>query len=105
MNGTNNPTATTTDIIRRTERSSSITSSTSTATGTHIPLPGTSPSKDSFLNYFFGGASRTDRPALGHIERQQQHQEQTFTNNIEGELESHFGNNVRIYLPLIKTIS
>ncbi|KAI7849538.1 dynamin-A [Circinella umbellata] len=91
MNGINNPTMTT-DTIRRTERSSSITSTTSTTAGSHIPLPGTSPSKDSFLNYFFGGASRTDRPVLGPNERHQQ-QQNTFTNNMDGELESHFGNN------------
>ncbi|KAI8144758.1 Dynamin central region-domain-containing protein [Fennellomyces sp. T-0311] len=70
---------------QRTERSLSVTSSTASAS---------SPSKDSFLNYFFGGAGRTDRPALGPNDKQTPHT--SLSSEIEGELGSHFTNNLAL---------
>ncbi|KAI9484415.1 putative dynamin-like GTPase Dnm1 [Zychaea mexicana] len=74
------------DPMRRTERSLSVTSSTTGASAS-------SPSKDSFLNYFFGGAARTDRPALSGAHDKQHAHPMSLATEIEGELESHFANN------------
>lgn len=56
---------------------------------------GSSPSKDSFMNYFFGGASNATRPSLGpHEIPQQITSHRSLSEEIENEVETRFANHV-----------
>ncbi|CAO3646819.1 unnamed protein product [Cunninghamella echinulata] len=56
-----------------------------------------SPPKDAFLNYFFGGSDhKSERPVLNSISSSQQHQSSlhSLSSTIENEVEHYFSNNV-----------
>lgn len=54
---------------------------------------GSSPPKDSFLNYFFGGAAKGERPVLAPADKMHTHHHSpipSLSADIEQELEPHF---------------